>query len=143
MNDLPTGGKFFIASFKNKLVLADSTGANGVWYSDNEGQNWAQYNGIPGDAYINCMRSAFGQVLLVGTAQYGVFRVTNGNTFTSVNSGLETNANVRNLTAKDDIYKNEQIVQYIYAATDKGIFRSVDLGENWINVRPGNFVLIY
>ena len=143
ISDLPAGGKFFLASFNNKLVLADSTGVNGVWYSENEGKNWAKYNGIPDGAYINCMRSAFGQVLLVGTAQYGIFSVTNGNQFKQVNNGLESGANIRNLTAKDDIYKNEEIKQYVYAATDKGLFRSVDLGENWIMVKPGNYVLVY
>jgi hypothetical protein len=143
VSDLPTGGKFFLTSFNNKLVMADSTGVNGVWYSDNEGRNWAKYSGIPDGAYINCMRSAFGQVLLVGTAQYGIFSVTNGTQFKPVNNGLTSGANVRNITAKDDIYKNEQVVQYIYAATDKGIFRSIDLGQNWIMVKPGNYVLIY
>ncbi len=143
LNGLPAGGKFFLASFNNKLVLADSTGTNGLYYSNDEGNNWTQYQGIPGDAVINCMKSAFGQFLLVGTAQYGIFRVGNDGVFRAVNNGFTSGANIRNITAKDNIYKNEQTVQYMYAATDKGIFRSIDRGENWILVKPGNYVLIY
>jgi hypothetical protein len=89
------------------------------------------------------MRAAFGQVLLVGTSQYGMFRVGNGTIFEQVNNGLESNLIVRNITANSDIYKNKAIKQYVYIATNKGIFRSLDLGANWIMVKPDNTVLIY
>jgi hypothetical protein len=141
--NMPTDGKFFLGSFNDKLILGDSTGKSGVWFSNDDGVTWEKYQGLPEGAIVTCLRSAFGQVLLVGTAQYGIFRVANGNTLTQVNNGLESNLIVRNITSKSDIYKDDKIAQYVYTATSKGIFRSVDLGANWIQVKTGNYVLIY
>lgn len=141
---LPTAN-FFLSSFINTLILADASGANGVWYSVNNGKNWSQYQGIPASSgRIFCAIEAYGQTLLVGTEFGGVYRLPlASNTFVQANNGLDQYSIIRGLSAKDDHYKNDKIIQYIYAATSTGLYRSLDLGLNWILVKPGNYTAIY
>lgn len=100
-HDLPTGGKFFISHIQNTLVAGDSTGVNGVYFSNNMGANWTAYTGIPAGAKILCMQPAFKQTLLVGTATDGLFRLPlNSTQFEQSNQGLDANASIRGLAAK-------------------------------------------
>ncbi len=138
-------GPMFLSHFINALILIDPNGTNGVWYSVDDGANWAQFTGIPPQAgRILCAGTAFSQTFLVGTEFGGVFRLPlAGTEFVPANLGLENGAIVTGIATKDDYYKNGKIAQYVYLATSKGLFKSQDLGENWILVLPGNFVSIY
>lgn len=138
---LPSGAWFYLSHFNNTVVAADRLGVEGVWYSDNDGKDWAKYNGVPSRP-ITAIHAPFDKVLMVGTDSLGVFIFENG-TFKATNEGLEDRTVVRGITSKYDLYKNDVRKQYIYLATSKGIYRSVDLGQNWILVKPGNYVNIY
>ncbi|WP_276132950.1 hypothetical protein [Polluticoccus soli] len=144
MAGLPTGGKFFLSHVNNTVVLADSTGTNGVWYSNNLGANWDKYTDLPAGAQVTCMTAPFERLLLVGTAAHGIYMVPlNSTQFQNVSAGLNQSINVRSLSAKSDFYKNNRVLEYVYAATDFGLYRSMDIGRNWILVRKGNFVSVY
>ncbi len=135
---LPNSGKFIITHSGNTLVAADLTGTNGVYYSNNEGNSWQQYSGLPASTKILSVNGGFGQTVLIGTDGKGVYRLPLGRTaFVSANLGLPQNARVGSLSEKYDLYKNDKRVEYIYAATDKGVYRSQDLGENWVKVFDG------
>ncbi|MCD6064713.1 MAG: hypothetical protein K0R82_2624 [Flavipsychrobacter sp.] len=144
MTGLPTGGKFFLSHVNNTVVLGDSTGTNGVWFSDNLGATWTAYTGLPAGAQVTCMVAPFERHLLVGTANTGIYVAPlNSSVMSNVSAGLNSAINVRALTAKSDFYKNNQVLEYVYAATDFGLYRSMDLGRNWILVRRGNYVAAY
>lgn len=137
--------RLFLSHFINALILIDPTGAEGIWYSVDDGANWAQYTGIPPQAgRLLCAGPAFTQTFLVGTEFGGVYRLPlAGTEFVPSNLGLEDGAIVTGIATKDDYYKNGKISQYVYLSTSKGLFKSQDLGENWIKVLPGNFVTVY
>src|SRR5690606_27121412 len=103
------------------------------------------FTGLPADARILSMVSAFDQSLLVGTDKYGVYRVVPklSNKFEPSNEGLYGGILVKGLTAKSNVYKNGAVKQYIFASTNKGIFRSEDLGQNWVQVFERNCTAIY
>jgi hypothetical protein len=144
INDLPKSGKFFISHIENTVVAGDSSGANGIWYSTNNGANWKQYNGLPTGAQVMCMLAPFERVLLVGTAGNGMFRLPlNSDTFEPSDNGLNSVINIRGIAAKNDVYKNGEVSEYVYLATDFGLYRSMDIGKNWILMKPGNYVAIY
>ena len=144
MTGLPTGGKFFLSHFQDITILGDSTGVNGVWYSHDKGANWAQYTGLPAGAQVQCMLAPFERVFLVGTAQHGVYRLPlNSTSLQASNEGLNNLINIRAMAAKDDLYKTEAVSEYVYLATDFGLYRSVDLGNNWILMRRGNYTALY
>lgn len=146
---LPTAGQFFISHMGNAVIAADKTGANGVYYSTNDGNSWTQYTGIPTTVKILSMSGAFGQTILVGTNGKGVYRLPVGSTaFVTANIGMPKNAIVKSISEKYDYYKNNTSKQYIYAATDQGLYRSQDLGENWVKVydnpdSKGSFTTMY
>jgi hypothetical protein len=146
---LPTGGKFFVSHLKNMIVAADCQGGTGdVYYSSNHGLSWQKFNGLP-PVNILSMTPAFEQALIVGTDGEGIYRLTiSGATFLSANTGIGAHAKVTGLTEKYNQYKNGQIKQYVYAATDKGLYRSEDLGLNWVQIisttlPATNFTAVY
>jgi hypothetical protein len=59
------------------------------------------------------------------------------------NHGLGTNITVRNIIAKERTYKNGVKEQYVYIATDQGIYQSKDGGVNWVRTIAGNYVTVY
>ncbi len=140
-NNLPTTGEFYLSRFNNILLLTDYTGAEGVWHSEDEGANWAQYTGLPATKLLTTV-APFDKMLFVGTDSMGLYQLS-GNTFTQTNSGMEPNPSVRGIVAKDNIYKNDLARDYIYLSTNYGIYRSEDGGETWAHVFPGNFTAIY
>jgi hypothetical protein len=133
---LPSG-TLYISHFNDELV---ATGVNGVHHST-DGINWAQYTGLPG-TYYRATYAPFEQTLLVGTDSMGIYRLE-GNAFVPANNGLETKTTVFGIIGKENIFKNEVSKKYVYIATDKGIYRSEDMGHNWTMVLEGRFVSIY
>ncbi len=140
---LPATGIFNLTHLNNTLVAIDPTGGNGAWYSNDTGYTWAQYSGLP-IRPLHCASAPFNQVLLVGTDSFGIYMLNpSTNTFTSANAGLSINPVVNGIVGKEQVYKTGGTIQYIYIATNKGLYRSQDMGNNWIMVQPGNYVDIY
>lgn len=136
------GGIYHLTNFRDALIAGDATGANGVWFSNNNGGSWAQYTGLPTNQEIRSMLSPSGQGLLVGLDSAGIYRLVNDN-FIPSNNGLAPFTTVYGMVAKQDIYKNEVIRQYVYIATSTGLYRSEDLGQNWALMHRGNIRAIY
>ena len=134
-------GTLYLGHFNNTLTMTDYSGATGVQYSNDSGKLWTPYTGLP-PRKLYASFAPFEKVLLVGTDSMGVYRLEN-NKFVPSNNGLETNTSVYGIVGKDDIYKNEVKKEYIYIATDKGLYRSEDLGYSWARVLEGNFRTVY
>lgn len=147
INGLPNTGKFFISHIQNRVVAADSTGINGAFYSDDLGKNWNAYSGLPTGAQVLCMEPAFRQTLLIGTAGHGVYRLPlNSTTFEAANTGIDRDASIRGIAAKSNYYKNDKVMEYVYIATTKGLYRSQDVGRSWFlsfYEKKHGFVLAY
>lgn len=140
---LPSGGQFTLSHFNNTIVAVDRAGINGAWYSQNHGMDWYQYS-LPSELIgrkLYCAYAPFESTLLLGTESNGVY-VLQGTSFVASSNGLTALTAVRSITAKQNIYVNGVSVQYVYIATSQGIFRSEDLGQNWVPVRAGNYYSI-
>jgi hypothetical protein len=140
---LPTGGTFSISHIANTIVAIDYTGVKGAYYSSNNGQSWTAYTGLPQTQLLS-VSAPFDEVLLVGTKSAGIYRLANSSTFVPANNGLGTNTFVNGIVGKENIYKDiTSPQQYIFIATNQGLFRSNDLGQNWTLAQSGNIVAIY
>ena len=140
-NMLP-GATWFLSTYNDALIATDIRGSEGVYHSSNLGKDWQKYNGLPGGTILFCTAAPFNSSLLVGTQGKGVYRLQGGQ-FVPSNNGMEENATVYSIVGKDQVFKNNVKRQFIYAATDKGVFRSEDNGINWTEVLEGSFVQVY
>ncbi len=139
---LPAGGRYFLNGLKNTLQLVDERGTQGVWFSNDTGANWQQYAGIPTDRRLLCAASPFGLTTLVGTMGNGVYRLDRG-VFVPSSAGMDGNSDVWGIVGKNNLYKNETDLLYVFASTSTGLYRSEDGGTNWIKVRAGNYHRVY
>ncbi len=140
----PDTGFFSLGHFNDRLIAIDQTCHNGAFYSDDTGRSWKKYAGLPVGTPLLCVGSPFEQVCLIGTLGRGLY-IYNPNTqsFQPNNAGLTSDLIVRSITWKENYYKNKTKKRFVYIATNKGIFQSVDDGINWVQTIPGNYVAIY
>jgi len=135
---------FTLGHYNNRLIAIDRIGRYGAWYSDDYGANWFQYSGLPANVPLLCVSSPFDQVALIGTDSAGLYMLNlNSGTWQQSNVGLGTNLVVRNIAYKENILKNNTVQQFIYLATNKGIYQSTNGGLSWTLTIPGNFVSVY
>lgn len=152
-NGLPAGRHFFISHIANTILAADVADSGKLYYSTNYGQDFTAYSGLPVDVRILTVDAPFNQTILVGTRNHGVYRLPLGSTtFVSSSLGLPAFSKVTCILSKYDYFKNNRSKQYTYAATNKGIYRTEDNGENWVKVWDGDgpegsgsskFVILY
>lgn len=143
--DLPGGSTFYsLGHINNRIIAIDNYGSAGASYSDDLGTTWQPYAGVPANTPLTCISSPFEQICLVGTDSMGLYTINNNtNSFEQVSNGLGTNLVVRSIASKENVFKSGKKQQYVYIATNQGIYQSADLGHNWTKTIPGNFVSIY
>lgn len=142
---LPGGMTFYsLGHIKNRLIAIDNYGSAGAAYSDDIGSTWTAYAGIPANTPLTCIASPFEQITLVGTDSSGLYTINpNTNSFEKVASGLPSNLVVRNIAYKENVFKSGKKQQYVYLATNQGIYQSADLGATWVRTIVGNFVTVF
>ncbi len=136
-------GSYYLNSFNNTLVAADYNGS-GIYFSADSGRNWNKYPGLPNgkqQQFYSCA-APLGQTLLVGTDSTGIYRLSGGS-FVPSNNGLKSFTSVYGITGKQDTYKNGLIKRYIYIATNTGLYRSEDFGQNWTLMYPADLRTIW
>ncbi len=132
---------FYLSHYNNELIATDFSGNAGVYHSSDNGVNWTKYNGLPNRILYTTI-APFDQRLFVGTDSSGIYRLESTG-FVPANNGLENFTTVYAFAGKDDVYENETKRSYIYAATNKGLYRSQDGGLNWIRVKKGIFTGLF
>lgn len=144
VSPLPATGYFSIGHLNNQLIAIDTKGYNGAYYSNDMGVNWYAYSGLPVGRPLLAISSPFEQLCFVGTDSAGLYVLNPGtNVFQQANAGLSSTMVINGISFKENVFKNGTIQQYLYLATNKGIFQSSDMGNNWVKTIPGNFVTIY
>ena len=140
----PGQGKTYIISKGNDIAVVMVNGDNtdnGIWVSGNEGDNFGKQPDIVDGANkvvdITCATGGFGKVLIAATDSNGIWRL-GGQGAWERTYGLKNGTKVHAIVSKHNVFKNESAREYIYAATNTGLYRSDDLGQNWIrlNVQP-------
>lgn len=126
------------------LILADHGGNQHAWHSEDGGAFWYPYyrNNMPIGKKVFTMAQATGGPWLVGTDSAGVFRAE-GEYLVPSSGGLESNTSVYRMVVKKNIYKNDVVNEYVFIATNKGIYRSEDKGYTWDKMTFSQFDRIY
>ena len=135
---------FTLGHYNNRLIAIDRIGRYGAWYSDDYGANWTQYSGLPKNVPLLCVASPFDQIALIGTYGSGLYMLNlNSGEWEQSNNGLGTNVVVRNIAYKQNTLKNNTVQQFIYLATNLGLYQSSNGGASWTLTIPGNFTNVY
>jgi len=145
------GAEFFLISAGNTLFMVDYNGIGGVWYSVDGAVHWERLDGnqiLPYNSTWTCAASSFGgKNIVVGTKNHGIFRSDENGLFQKASGGLLSNTEVYSMTKKINVYKNNTVKTYLYAATSTGIYRSEDTGNTWYLVGEdhwtGDYISIY
>ena len=128
------GSEYYLFSAYNSLYMADYNGKGGVWVSTDEAVTWTKLLNnmtLPSDVkYTGAVAPYGNKVTVIATEKDGIYRSDEEGVFKKT-TGLPTGTEVRSLAKKVNIYKNNSVKVYIYAATDKGIYRSEDGGKSW------------
>lgn len=143
----PDGRTFMVAKGDEIIVVCyDGNDAGKMWRSTDFGNNFSQLpiinTGLPAPldkiTDITAVNGVFGKVLVACTRDNGIWRLSGQNVWEESSFGLEEDTRIYGITSKSNFYKNEAIREYIYLATSTGIYRSDDLGQNWIKVFDDN-----
>lgn len=131
-------GRMYITHMKNDVlgILIDATPAeNGVYRSSGPGGTFSKLPSVnpawPA-AEVTCIEAVFGKVLIAGTKTKGIYRLDGQGNWTQGNIGLKDGIRINAITYKKNVFKNDKVGEYVYIATNKGVYRSDDLGQSWI-----------
>lgn len=143
VGDLPldTPSRWYISHFGDTLMAVDFMGVNGVRYSTDQGLTWTGCSGLS----TSKRKILFGHeaentgYFYVGYDSAGLYRTNNGNTFTKVSAGIPWYAKVGFVESKKVTYRTDVVRNYMFAATDIGLYWSQDGGLNWEIIRKGSY----
>lgn len=142
----PSASAYFLTSNTTDLFIVDYKGLGGAWYSLNEGVNWAKFgNGeLPVTGLEKFVGSASGAsgTLAVAT-ENDVYYASTNTAFVKANTGLDLGTKIYGITAKYNIYKNGNKINFLYIATSKGMYRSDDSGFSWDKVSFNEYNTAY
>lgn len=136
-----TGDSFYLSHIGNTVVAADYGSRQGVFYSTDEGVTFKKYSGVPNDIMIYDTRAAFDKLMLATSK--GIYLYGDNNSFTLSNTGLDVKTVAYSIATKENVYKNGVVKNFVFIATNTGIYRSEDKGLTWVKAKPGDYRIVY
>ncbi len=128
------GNKTYIITQNNDILVVE-IGTGQIYRSSNDGNNFYTLPALPtGVTDITCAAAPFGKVLIACTQNNGIWRLSGQGTWESASVGLETDAEVYAISFTSNLFKNKQAGEYVFVGTNKGLYRSDDLGQTWIRL---------
>lgn len=131
-------GEYFLTGNGFNLFLIDYSGEQPHYISEDGGLHWRRISNlyIPRETRVNAACQVPGGPLIIGTDERGIYLADSDGFFYEYNGGLLEGTSIKRLTVKRNVYKNGVSKYFIYAASDKGLYRSDDHGYNWVLMTP-------
>ncbi|MCB0698063.1 MAG: hypothetical protein KDC07_11905 [Chitinophagaceae bacterium] len=132
-------GQMYIITQKNDIIAVAVNGnTDGIWRSSDDGATFSKLPDIMVDNVplkdITCAAAPFGKVLIACTKNHGIWRFSAQGAWESASVGLKEGAEVYAISYKNNTFKNEKTGEYVFVGTNRGLYRSDDLGQNWVRL---------
>lgn len=129
---------WYISHKGDTLLVIDYNGRQGVYYSLN-GIDWTKCTGMPTKKKILFGNQAFdNNQFYIGYDSAGLYRL-NGTAFESTGVGLPWYAKVGFVEGKSVTYRTDFKRNYLFAATDAGLYISETDGLDWRLIYNGSY----
>lgn len=133
---------WYVAHASDTLFAIDYRGRDGVYYSIDFARNWIKCIGVPKKHKILFGHKAQGSAFYIGIDSGGLYRL-NGNTFASTSAGIPWYAKVSFVESKRVVYRTDRERNYLFCATDQGLFISETNGLDWKLLKTGSYSTLY
>jgi hypothetical protein len=122
-----------LAKDGNTAWVIDENGNYQPYFSTNNAANFTQSSGLPNKRRVNMAKEVeITGDFYVGTDSAGLFRLNNTtNTFQRIATGLPQNLRIWDIEGKRNTYLTGETKDYIYLATDQGLYISENNGNEW------------
>ena len=133
-----------ISHSANNLIAYNYNLSNSVYYSNNEGKDWYACSGVPANSRKLFGNQTLGGVYFLGTDSAGLYKLdVSGTNFIHTDGGLPPYARVYDVVGKRNVYNTDFAKYYYFAATDQGLYMSLNGGEDWQFVHTGSYTALW
>jgi hypothetical protein len=150
--DLPSGGatvpwavtsaalnvannqRWMLASQNDVLWAVEKRMFNQPQYSTDEGANFSSASGLPDSAVVTLAKTVkINGAMYIGIDSVGLYRYDKANNkFMLSNGGLPQYIRVFDIVSKRNEYVSGETKDFIFLATNLGLYMSDDDGKNWV-----------
>lgn len=139
---LPTAKGWYISHSHDSLIAIDYFGKNGVYYSTDGALNWNPCKGMPKNRRILFGNQALNGTFYIGYDSLGMYRL-DGENFKATGAGIPWYAKVSYVTGKRVVYRTGEVRNYLFCATDHGLYISETNGLDWRLHKQGSFSTLH
>jgi hypothetical protein len=137
---LPTANsqRWMLGSQVDRLWAVEKRMYNQPRYSTDEGVNFTSASGLPDSATVTLAKTTkVNGDFFIGIDSVGLYRYNKAsNKFLLSNGGLPQNIRCFDIVSKRNEYVSGETKDYIYLATNLGLYMSDDDGKNWVLKQP-------
>lgn len=135
---LNPGNNYYLSSYDGKLVATDYEGTAGIAESTNGGVDWTKYGSVSGNGrkILFTNQPDHTDDLFMGRDSMGLFKLV-GTSFEPSGVGIPWYAKVGFVEGKRIVYRTGEPKNYLFCATDVGLYVSESGGADWYLARPG------
>lgn len=139
---LPFAKGWYISHSHDTLIAIDYFGKNGIYYSTDGALNWNPCKGMPKNRRILFGNQALNGTFYIGYDSLGMYRLE-GENFKATGAGIPWYAKVSYVTGKRVVYRTGEIRNYLFCATDQGMYISETNGLDWRLHKQGSFSTLH
>lgn len=123
---------WYLSHQGNTLIAIDFIGTYGIYNSTDGGMTWVAYTGVPKSRKLlfGNTPSFSNNTFFVGIDSVGIIKQS-GTGFTGTGAGIPLYCKPGMIEGKRNIYRNGYIKNFLFCATDQGLFISYNNGEDW------------
>jgi hypothetical protein len=137
------GVSWILSAYKDTLMAFCKFGLAKPRYTVNSGTNWTNYTGLPDSCLLTMAKTCKAtNQFYVCLDKKGLYRL-NGTRFEKIPGQLPANIRAYDIVGKRNTYRSGGTKDYMFLATDQGLYMSETNGDNWFKVHNNPCSALY